>query len=154
MVNVAKAVLLREPVPNVAAPSLKVTVPVGVSVAGATAETLAVNVTDWPNTEGLPLVDTVVVVEPCVTVNVVEAVLLLASVAATVFDPGAVEGTVKVLVKLPVELVVAVPWDTELNVTVVAELAAKPLPVTVADVPTGPDVGFTETEDETVSVAV
>jgi hypothetical protein len=34
-------------------PSRKVTVPVGVPVAGATAETVAVKVTDWPGSDGL-----------------------------------------------------------------------------------------------------
>src|ERR1043166_7754668 len=34
------------------APSLKVTVPVGVPAPGETALTVAVKVTDWPNTEG------------------------------------------------------------------------------------------------------
>jgi hypothetical protein len=38
---------------SVVAPSVKVTVPVGVPVAGATAATMAVNVTACPNTEGL-----------------------------------------------------------------------------------------------------
>src|SRR2546427_649855 len=43
---------LSVPVPNVVAPSLKVTVPVGVPVPGAVAVTVAVNVTDWPETDG------------------------------------------------------------------------------------------------------
>src|SRR5262249_59299478 len=41
------------PVPNVVAPSLKVTVPVGVPAPGAVALTVAVKVTPWPDTEGL-----------------------------------------------------------------------------------------------------
>ncbi len=44
---------LSVPVPNVVAPSLNVTVPVGVPVPGATALTVAVSVIDWPNTDGL-----------------------------------------------------------------------------------------------------
>src|SRR5689334_15022701 len=44
---------LRLPVPNVFVPSLNVTVPVGVPAPGATALTVAVNVTDWPDTDGL-----------------------------------------------------------------------------------------------------
>src|ERR1051326_6871402 len=44
---------LNVPVPRVVAPSLKVTVPVGVPLPGAVAVTVAVNVTDWPETEGL-----------------------------------------------------------------------------------------------------
>ena len=45
--------LLRAAVPNTVAPFLNVTVPVGVPFPGATAVTMAVNVTDWPNTDGL-----------------------------------------------------------------------------------------------------
>jgi hypothetical protein len=40
------------PVPSVVVPSWNVTVPVGVPVAGSTAETVAVKVTDWPGSEG------------------------------------------------------------------------------------------------------
>ncbi len=36
-------------------PSLKVTVPLGVPAPGATAATVAVNVTRWPKTDGLAL---------------------------------------------------------------------------------------------------
>jgi hypothetical protein len=43
------------PVPRVVVPSRKVTVPVGVPVAGATAVTVAVKVTDWPSEDGLEL---------------------------------------------------------------------------------------------------
>ena len=53
---------LSVPVPKVAAPSLKVTVPVGVPLPGAEALTVAVKVTDWPETEGLAEEATVVVV--------------------------------------------------------------------------------------------
>jgi len=45
--------LLSVPVPNTVVPFLNVTVPVGVPPPGATAATVAVNVTDWSNTEGL-----------------------------------------------------------------------------------------------------
>src|SRR6266853_1990149 len=44
---------LRLPVPRVAAPSLKATVPVGVPAPGAVGATVAVKVTDWPKTLGL-----------------------------------------------------------------------------------------------------
>jgi hypothetical protein len=44
----------RVPEPSVVAPSLNTTVPVGVPVPGACADTDAVNVTDWPNTDGDP----------------------------------------------------------------------------------------------------
>jgi hypothetical protein len=65
------------PVPRVAAPSLKVTVPVGVLVAGNTAATVAVNVTDCPNTLGVPDVATVVVVLALLTVCVSTAEVLV-----------------------------------------------------------------------------
>ena len=40
------------PGPSVVVPSLNVTVPLGVPAPGATADTVAVRVTDWPNTDG------------------------------------------------------------------------------------------------------
>jgi hypothetical protein len=60
VVNVALPEL-KVAVPKVAAPSRKVTVPVGVPEPGATALTVAVNVTDCPNTDGFT--DEVTVVE-------------------------------------------------------------------------------------------
>ena len=69
-----------EEVLNVAVPELmvtgdcgvpsivNVTVPVGVPAPGATAATVAVNVTDWPDTEGLTEDATVVVVSALLTV--------------------------------------------------------------------------------------
>ena len=59
---------LSVPVPNVAAPSLKVTVPLGVPLPGDAAATVAVKVTDCPNTEGLAEETTVVVVLAALTV--------------------------------------------------------------------------------------
>ena len=56
------------PVPSVVAPSLKVTVPVGEPAPGAVTLTVAVNVTDWPETEGLTEEATVVVVSALWTV--------------------------------------------------------------------------------------
>lgn len=51
------------PVPRVLAPSLKVTVPVAVPDPGATAATVAVNVNDCPELDGLvPLVSAIAVV--------------------------------------------------------------------------------------------
>ena len=49
-------------VANWAAPSKKVTLPVGVPPAGGTAATLAVKLIDWPKTEGLAALVKVVVV--------------------------------------------------------------------------------------------
>jgi hypothetical protein len=57
-------------VPTVVVPSLKVTVPPGVPAPGATTLTVAVNVTDWPKTEGLADDATPVVVDACATVRV------------------------------------------------------------------------------------
>src|SRR5437867_8878683 len=65
---------LSVPLPRLVAPSLNVTVPVGVPVAGATALTVAVKNTVWPDTEGLSDEETVVVVLPGVTVSVPESV--------------------------------------------------------------------------------
>ena len=50
------------PVPRVTVPSRNVTVPVGVPVAGGLTVTVAVNVSDCPNTDGLTDEATVVVV--------------------------------------------------------------------------------------------
>lgn len=70
--------LLKLPVPKVVAPSLKVTVPVGVPVAGEVALTVAVNVTLWPTTAGFAEGETEVVVSPVLTVWLnVELVLVL-----------------------------------------------------------------------------
>ena len=44
------------------APSMKVTVPAGVAVAGLTGDTVAVKVTDWPKTDGLAGAGTTTVV--------------------------------------------------------------------------------------------
>ncbi len=54
---------VRLTVPRADAPSLNVTVPVGVPAPGATAATVVVKVIDWPKTDGLgPAVRTIVVV--------------------------------------------------------------------------------------------
>ena len=52
------------PVPRVVDPSMNVTVPVGVPAPGATAATVAVNVTLWPKTDGLIEDETDVLVLP------------------------------------------------------------------------------------------
>ncbi len=51
---------LSVPLPRIVAPSLKVTDPVGVPL--SLAATVAVNVTDWPNTDGFVFETTEVVV--------------------------------------------------------------------------------------------
>src|SRR5262245_50949740 len=52
VVNVALPSAPTVAVPRVTAPSLKVTMPVGTPAPGATAATVAVNVTAWPTTAG------------------------------------------------------------------------------------------------------
>ena len=52
---------------RVVAPSVKVTVPLGVPAPGATAATVAVKVTAWPNTDGLGVELTVVLLEALLT---------------------------------------------------------------------------------------
>ena len=66
--NVACPAPFSVPVPIVVAPSLNVTVPVAVPEPGETAATVAVNVTDWPKTEGFWEEVTVVVVPAWFTV--------------------------------------------------------------------------------------
>ena len=53
IVNIAWPEPSRVPVPRVLEPSLKVTVPVGVPAPGLFAVTVAVKVTDCPDTDGL-----------------------------------------------------------------------------------------------------
>ena len=53
VVNVAIPEPSKVPVPSVVNPSMNVTVPVGIPEPGASEMTVAVNVTDWPNTDGL-----------------------------------------------------------------------------------------------------
>src|SRR5438105_14264282 len=82
------------PVPSVLAPSLNVTVPVGVPIFPVT---VAVKVSDWPNTEGFWEELTVVEVGALVTVTL--ALVLVAS------DPSAsVDVTVGVPAVVEVEL--------------------------------------------------
>lgn len=66
MVNVATPPL-SVPVPIGLPPSRNVTVPVGVPVPGATADTVAVKVTDWPKADGFRDEVTVVVVSALLT---------------------------------------------------------------------------------------
>src|SRR6266704_2838766 len=82
-------------------PSLKVTVPVGVPLPGATALTVAVNVTELLTTEGLSDEVTVFVVLALLTVmtGLVSVLELSAtSVAVTVLVPTALRATLNVLV--------------------------------------------------------
>ena len=68
------------PVPMLVAPSKNVTVSVLVPAAGATGDTVAVNVTDWPNVEGFRFDVTVVVVPALLTVCVIAGLVLVAKV--------------------------------------------------------------------------
>ena len=61
--KVATRELLSVPVPSVVVPSLNVTTPVGTPAPEVVAATVAVKVTDWPNTEGFVPEVTVVDVE-------------------------------------------------------------------------------------------
>jgi hypothetical protein len=67
---------LKLAVPRVEAPSRKVTVPVGVPAPGETALTVAVKVTDWPNTVGFTELVTVVELFDLLTVWVTAAEVL------------------------------------------------------------------------------
>ena len=62
VVNVALPALSSVPGPSMVEPSMNVTEPPGIPVPGDVAVTFAVNVTDWPKTDGLTEVVTVVVV--------------------------------------------------------------------------------------------
>ena len=73
VVNVATPPL-SVPVPIGLPPSRNVTVPEGTPAAGATGETVAVKVTDWPKIEALCDEVTTVVVFPLSTVTLAEAV--------------------------------------------------------------------------------
>ena len=68
--------------------SVNVTVPVGVPVPGATADTVAVNVTDWPDTDGLPDdvtdVEVVILLTVCVRVKVFAALFESPEYAAVI----------------------------------------------------------------------
>src|SRR6516164_8914688 len=67
VVNVAWAAVMVTLAASVVAPSVKVTVPVGVPVPGATATTVAVKVPVWANTDGLGEELTVVLLEALFT---------------------------------------------------------------------------------------
>src|SRR5712691_238329 len=61
--------LLRVPVPRVMVPSLKVTVPLGMLTTGATVLTVAVKVTDCPETDGFAEEETLVELSVLLTVG-------------------------------------------------------------------------------------
>ena len=73
---------LKVAVPSVAAPSRNVTVPVGVPTPGATALTVAVKVTAWPDADGFTDEVTVVELLALLTVWVMAAEVLLLKFAS------------------------------------------------------------------------
>ena len=142
--NVARPEL-SAPVPKVVAPSLNVTVPVGVTKPD-TCVTAAVNVTDWPNTEGLTDELTVVVALPLLTVCVKSVDVLPVKfpsplyVAATVWRPVLNPDTSNV--PMPEALMATGAWATlsTLNVNVPVRVPAPgattlTVPVNVTDWP-------------------
>src|SRR5207248_1184357 len=97
-------------VPSVVLPSRNVTAPVGVPAPGATALTVAVKVTDWPNTDGLEEEVTVVALLAWLTVTsalpVIELVTM--SVLVTVWLPAVLSVTPFVKVCTPASPLVKV----------------------------------------------
>src|SRR5512142_1838291 len=78
VVNVAAPPVPTATVPRTVAPSLNVTVPIGVPAPGATAATVAVKVTAWPVTAGLTDDRRATVVAAGLTVTAVAAEVLAA----------------------------------------------------------------------------
>jgi hypothetical protein len=93
-----------------------------------------------------------------VTVIVAEAESRLSSVAVTVWAPRPEDGTMNVAVKAPAPFVVTtvgvVACVAPLNVKVITEVLAKPVPVTITLVPTGPEAGFKVMDAVTIIVVV
>src|ERR1051326_227523 len=85
------------------------TVPVGVPAPGATALTVAVKVTDWPNTDGFTDEDTDVAVAAWLTVWVKGAAVL--SLAVKVVSPLEAAGTEWDAVESVPTVILAVPPD-------------------------------------------
>jgi hypothetical protein len=121
VVKVACALPLSAPVPSVVAPSLNVTVPVGVKP--LVLVTVAVKVIDWPKTElgadeltlevvaaelTVKLAEVALVSEPSVAVKVLPAPAVVGLIALKVATPLVV-GTVKVL---PLKAVLPLPIVT------------------------------------------
>src|SRR5439155_1220445 len=106
--NVAWPEPFRVPVPRVLEPSLKVTVPVGVPAPGLFAVTVAVKVTDCPDTDGLieELTRVVVLGSVAVGVDVLEGLLVVVGAAVVVVGAAVVVvGAAVVVVGAPVVVV-------------------------------------------------
>jgi hypothetical protein len=139
VVKVATPEPSRVPVPSMAAPSLNVTVPVGVPEPGAEAVTVAVNVTDWPLTDGLAEEATAVPVPALFTVwfTVLEVLVLKlpspAYTAVTEWGPTLSVVVAKVATPEPLSVPVPIVATPSLKVTVpVGVPAPGALAVTVA----------------------
>ena len=78
VLSVATPEPLSVPLPRLVAPSRKLTVPVAVPVAGKLTATVAVNVTLWPNTEGLVADVSAVLVAPLLTTWLTALLVLVA----------------------------------------------------------------------------
>src|SRR5437588_724679 len=107
MLSVARPEASSAPLPRLVAPSKKVTVPVGIPAAGATATTVAVKVMACPDTDGLTDVTNAVAVDPAFTVRLVLPVI----------DP-----LIAVMVVPPVVFAVARPLASMLAAEALVEL--------------------------------
>ena len=120
---------------RVAAPEYHVVLTVTLAVP---AKPVPVTVIEVPT---VPLVGERVMLE--ITVKLAVALFEDASVAVTTCDPAVSAGIVAVQLNVPVPLVVVLPQmllaAEPAMVTVMAEVAAKPVPVTVVVEPTMPD---------------
>jgi hypothetical protein len=101
------------PLPMEAPPSLNVTVPVGVPAPAPKGETVAINVTDCPVTEGFTELVTVAAL----------------SDLFTVCKSGAEVPPVKLLSPAYVTVMVCVPTDSEVVVKLAVPLESVPLPI-------------------------
>ena len=156
VVNVATSEPFSVPVPSVVAPSLNVTFPVGVPAPGATAATVAVKVTDCPNTDGLAEEVTVVVVlawfTVCDTVLDVLVPKLVSPPYTAVIECEATESAAVANVATPDPFSVPVPRVVAPSLNVAVPVGVPPVPVTVAVNVT--DCPKTEGFCEDVSVVV
>jgi hypothetical protein len=110
-------------VANELVPSLNVTVPVGVPVPGEVAVTVAVRVTDWPDTEGLTddarTVPLLALVTVCVTTPEVLVLKLLSPPYTAVMLCADTESAdVAKVVEPPLKVPVPIVLTPSLNVTV------------------------------------
>lgn len=143
MVNVAIPPL-SVPVPIGLPPSRNVTVPVAVPAPGATAETVAVKVTDCPNTDGFTDEVTAVVVSAFITVRgavevfpdpAVVSLALTLLLAAPTFAPCTFKETVQLVPGARLELARDTEPEPAFAVAVPLQLLLKPLGVATINDP-------------------